>query len=639
MGGEFPYNHDFSVTSRKAKFSIKKLPKQLRLDMRKALVRIFEKTKQGNRVLKSTYSMPEDLQHNMRSPSLSDNESEIIILHSVSELAEWRAEWERLWSVQSFRSVFQHFAWSEAWAKCFVAPDKLFVIVVKESGAQSRAHAILPMWVNADQEFSLLGEGSSDYQDLLCDVQTDDVDAVFLSMLGRLIESRPHWKRILFNELREDSILLRSLRRLAARNALPFVWIEKASSRCPVVLTNGRNEVIENILKKKSLRRHYNGMKKIPGFRYRRIDSPVEAKIVLNSLVDQHIARWAINGVPSLFEDQRNVEFYQKLIAIPNFFSLIHFSVIEIQNQIIATHFGFLKNGIFIWYKPTFDPNFDRSSPGEVLMYCMFQELKSSRLAEFDFTRGEESFKSRFATNVRQNYDFAAFASTFDRAKFSAVNYMRESDQQEGIIGHVGAFLKSIFRRLRRINEEFAMQGIRSIGSRLKGKFATSDLVKLVFSPDLPVQVPELADGLHFSCGAIDLILLGKISLLRPTYLSTSMLEKAVSRRKRGDRLLIIRNSAGMPVHFSWLCSRRDYEEKDRAREIPRTDSCEMVNIIKDSWTEAGKAQNDICSWALRYLATLGTRENRKTYFFCGSSDSVALGDAKNAGFRRAERQ
>src|SRR5439155_1445099 len=79
-------------------------------------------------------------------------------------------------------------------------------------------------------------------------------------------------------------------------------------------------------------------------------------------------------------------------------------AVLEVESQRLAYHLGFEFDGRFSWYKPAFGVNLWEFSPGEVLLRHLFKYARDHRLREFDFTRGDERFKSRFANRVGKNY-------------------------------------------------------------------------------------------------------------------------------------------------------------------------------------------------------------------------------------------
>jgi CelD/BcsL family acetyltransferase involved in cellulose biosynthesis len=56
-------------------------------------------------------------------------------------------------------------------------------------------------------------------------------------------------------------------------------------------------------------------------------------------------------------------------------------------------------------YKPSYEPEFAKSSPGQVLLKHLFEVARDEKADEFDFTVGNETYKSRFATKRRDVID------------------------------------------------------------------------------------------------------------------------------------------------------------------------------------------------------------------------------------------
>ncbi len=60
-------------------------------------------------------------------------------------------------------------------------------------------------------------------------------------------------------------------------------------------------------------------------------------------------------------------------------------------------------DGVYTWYLPTFNVDFSRYSPGEVMLKNLLESALASRVREFDFTVGDSPHKERFANLKRQN--------------------------------------------------------------------------------------------------------------------------------------------------------------------------------------------------------------------------------------------
>lgn len=64
--------------------------------------------------------------------------------------------------------------------------------------------------------------------------------------------------------------------------------------------------------------------------------------------------------------------------------------------------YGFLCHDKYYAFQTGFDSAFQRYSPGDVLYQMVFQHLISQGAIEFDYLRGEESYKKFFANAERR---------------------------------------------------------------------------------------------------------------------------------------------------------------------------------------------------------------------------------------------
>ncbi|HTM76485.1 MAG TPA: GNAT family N-acetyltransferase, partial [Devosia sp.] len=77
---------------------------------------------------------------------------------------------------------------------------------------------------------------------------------------------------------------------------------------------------------------------------------------------------------------------------------VLHVFVLESQGEVIAVSLNFVQRGTMMAFVTTYDPDFERASPGMVLMMDYIQWSIDQGLTTVDFLCGAEAFKRRFAT-------------------------------------------------------------------------------------------------------------------------------------------------------------------------------------------------------------------------------------------------
>lgn len=296
-----------------------------------------------------------------------------------------RAEWEAL---VGEASIFQRWPWLAAWWEQF--GDELEPLVLRaEDGG--RAVGFLPLAVGGDGVLRFVGEGHSDYNDLIA---TDATAAA--ALLDGLLARTGRFRRAELSYLRPDGALWQAL---SARREL--ATLASAPIDCPRLVMRDP-EVGRRMCGKKSLRRHFNHFNRQEGFTIAHVSTRAEIEPWLDAFFDQHVARWDGTPTPSLFCDPRQRAFYRAVVRHFDGTGALRFTRLAVDDAPIAFHFGFVHRETFTWYKPTFDPALARRSPGEALLKTLLEAAVEEGLTVFDFTIGGEGFKYRFATEVPQ---------------------------------------------------------------------------------------------------------------------------------------------------------------------------------------------------------------------------------------------
>jgi len=150
------------------------------------------------------------------------------------------------------------------------------------------------------------------------------------------------------------------------------------------------------LLKKKSLRRHWNKMRRELDYRcehFRGNDPGFFRE--LEALAPLHISRWAHDGVESAFIDPLRIQEYaaapeNKLIT-----------VIKDGDTIVATHFGIIFDDVLLWHTPVVNVDYFNYSPLEALLFETAELCKSEEIRVLDFGLGDEAYKNRFSNESR----------------------------------------------------------------------------------------------------------------------------------------------------------------------------------------------------------------------------------------------
>ena len=320
------------------------------------------------------------------------------IVDDFTRLEALAGDWESLWKSGPVREVFTKFGWTKASWRAFGSKRTLCTPVVYRG---RKIIGILP--VAAEKKcLRFIGAPRSDYNDVLC--KESEATEVLEAALSSLLKIENSWDLCMFENLPLNSNFVKYYQCLEinAHSRLQL-WF---SDFCPTVELppSEKESILKSILNKKSLKRHTNKLRKAGKLQFRNIEDRDEIAKHLPEFFRQHINRRSKAGGKSLFCSENSRNFYNALVEEFDPRQELRFSVLELDTRPIAYHFGFEVNGKFTWYKPAFDIELWDYSPGEVLLRNLFEYILVRKVNEFDFTVGNERFKSRFANHVDQNF-------------------------------------------------------------------------------------------------------------------------------------------------------------------------------------------------------------------------------------------
>jgi CelD/BcsL family acetyltransferase involved in cellulose biosynthesis len=294
--------------------------------------------------------------------------------------------------------------WTTAWWDIFKERTWRPCILAAYEGSQLRG--IAPLYSRGHsghqplpESIRFIGEEHADYQGFI----TCDSVRVSALLLEALLAAFPKRVMINFDQIPQSSSLEMTLRQRCASQ--PYTMLVSHATPCPWINLRDKPKV-DRVFAKRSLRRHTSRIAKLGRLEVVHERDPSFARAMLPAFFDQHIRRWAGTGFPSLFERANNRHFYERLVDVLGEQGLVVFSRLAIGGRAAAFHFGLHSGSRFLWYKPTYEPALASYSPGEVLLGTLIRYALSESYGAFDFTRGDERFKSRFASDVAYNISY-----------------------------------------------------------------------------------------------------------------------------------------------------------------------------------------------------------------------------------------
>jgi len=343
------------------------------------------------------------------------------IVRNIGELQIDKNEWNSLVLKDATNSVFQTFEWFDCWWNTFGASGELLILIARDLDAD--IIGIAPLIIvkeGFNKAVRFCGYNNADYCDFIAPEKKSEVVSLFLSTL-------------MLPEIEWDQVRLFNLPEISPTGTIAREFCKDSSAVCvdypstpaPYLDVNNDPDAAKRIVGKYSVVRRYRALKK-EGELVFRVLSGSEICHYLPVLFEQHIARWSVEKTGSLFNDERNRKFYTELASRLSETNWGSFTVLECDGSPVGLHYGFVFNNKMIWYKPTFDVNYSKFSPGIVLIKYLIENAIENNLDEVDFTIGDEPFKGRFTTGVRYNHNIVIFRRKLDYLFVMGCRQLRE---------------------------------------------------------------------------------------------------------------------------------------------------------------------------------------------------------------------
>lgn len=325
------------------------------------------------------------------------------LFQSIHKVGLDRESWNALASGSETNTIFQTHQWMSSWEKVFGDQCEPWLISVADpAGVIGVAPLMVKKGLLGERRVMFLGEGKADYLDFLT---AGDRMMVLETMCTALFTARERWDVIELNNIPVESSTVELVQEISRRAG--YRVLARDLYQSPTLLIRGHEDEALKVFNKAGLRRRENYFQRKGHLTYKTLTG-VDVMPYLDRFFELHVGRWTGSGSPSLFLKEVNRTFYRELAIAMVDNTCLLLSIIEFDGQPLAMHYGDY-NGRLLWYKPSFDRAQAKHSPGLVLLRYLIGYALEHKRDEFDFTIGDEPFKSRFSNHLRTTVSLQIF--------------------------------------------------------------------------------------------------------------------------------------------------------------------------------------------------------------------------------------
>lgn len=294
-----------------------------------------------------------------------------------------RELWEEL--AARSRNVFATWEWAQVWWRHFGGDgESAFAECRREDGTP---FAILPLQATRRgpvRLLRLLGHGPGDVLGPVC----DPADAPLAGLaLKQALGQMPGRRRLLLAERLPGGPLADSFGgHLLLREANPSLASE---GRSWDEYLAGRSRNL-----REKVRRGGRKLERAHEVDYRLCEDPRNLTAAMDNLLRLHRRRW---GEGTAFAEPHVFAFHRELAEEMLQRGRLRLWSLTLDGETVAAWYGFRFEGIESFYQSGRDPSYDKLSVGFLLLARTLEAAFEDGLERYDFLRGNEPYKDRFA--------------------------------------------------------------------------------------------------------------------------------------------------------------------------------------------------------------------------------------------------
>jgi CelD/BcsL family acetyltransferase involved in cellulose biosynthesis len=316
------------------------------------------------------------------------------------DLDALRPAWEALVDESHPGAAFRSWAWTSAWWNSFSAGREAHVLVARDGDT---VVGLLPLCAEraplGGRRLVFMGEGivGSDYLGIVCRAADGE-------RLSRLFAE--HLARASFDELELDGIVRGDLLLPALEGVIPASRADvTVRYKCPHITLAGDFDGYLRDLPDgtgQQWKRRLRWLEKRPGFAIDRVTDPAPLVAGLDALFELHHKRWAVEGGSDAIDSGTVETFHREAACALAERGWARLYVLHAEGSPRAALYGWRHGDRFAFYQAGYDPEWRQRSVGTVLLGHIVRECFGEGLVEFDFLRGSEPYKLKWANGWRE---------------------------------------------------------------------------------------------------------------------------------------------------------------------------------------------------------------------------------------------
>lgn len=314
--------------------------------------------------------------------------------------AAMRREWGELLE-SSDAGVFNAWEWLYPWYRRIGADRELLILTARHRS--DRLIGVMPLCIEhrrlAGRRVAFLAEThvGSDYLDVVARRGSEQL--VARTFAAGLRDLRSSWDVLDLTDFSSESVTLEAFRQAFAGDLHEVGVTDRFICPCqPFKPGETWEAFLAGTARRDNYVRRKKWLQKQPGYRIEVDHSPR----AVADFFRLHAMRWSEDGGSQGIVGPSVEAFHRDAMDLLAEQGKLRLYTMRIGSQAVASVYGIVHGGEFLYYQSGYDPEWRTKSVGLVLVGETFKDAIEAGLRGFDFLRGTEAYKSDWVTQERR---------------------------------------------------------------------------------------------------------------------------------------------------------------------------------------------------------------------------------------------
>lgn len=354
----------------------------------------------------------------------------------------------------------------------------------------------------------------------------------------------------------------------------------------------------------------------------------------LQPFFQAHVGRFLEIGRISNLANARRRAFIEELSKLLSNSQWLALSRMTVGDRAVAWHYGFVFQGTWFWYHPTFDSTVEKYSPGVCLLTQVVQEAaENPALTTLDLGLGSEEYKAKFANGSRETLYVTLHNSIVEhwaaRLRYHAAEAVRSSPRLQKFAETIRTRLRAVFERWRR---EGAKPTIAWATRQLLRTLWARDEVVFFEWPNFAQMASEVSRNLRLLPLRLPHLAMAAMEYESDQDTLAYLIRAAKRLRSGSAKAFVLLREDGLPLHFAWAAPFDGFlcPELNTALHGPRD-----ATIVFDSWTPAILCNQGCREHSFPLIAMQLKAEGKNPWTYAVRNDACSMHALETSGFER----